>query len=82
MTRAPLELCPVCENGNLYRYDFDKRCCRARFTAKLPKASRLQRYQGLAEKYGLDYANAHIEDVNEFRRIKAGEKTESDNINP
>ena len=59
----PLDICPVCLAGTSYRFDFDKRCCRARHTLMLDGPMREAHYALLEEIRGKAFAGQHRADV-------------------
>ena len=69
MSKEPLELCAWCEKSHISRYNFNQRCCKARYYSRLPKPQRDKLYQHVQKKRGTEAANALIADVNQYREI-------------
>jgi hypothetical protein len=59
----PLELCDMCKHQRTFRYDFDRRCCRARHTLAMNKSMRQAKYALVNEKYGEDTLRQLVADV-------------------
>ena len=58
-----MELCEDCISGKTYKYDLNKRCCRARHMLNQSKPLRQKRYEYVAVNEGKHKAEELISDV-------------------
>ena len=67
-----MELCQMCQHQRTFRYDFDRRCCRARHALAMNKAMRQSRYALVKAKHGEDAVRQLIGDVRQLWEFYEG----------